>query len=302
MKLLSPYRVALTLLLACSMTILSCQKEDSISSPTVNAVSEEDAAVYADESTQADASFDDAEDISMTAAEEEGIASTAGRPADASRPVLTFEELRLRIGHCATITVTPNDSTYPKTITIDFGNGCLGPDGKFRSGAIILHLTGPIRRSGSVLTISFRNFHLNRAHIEGTKVISNLSANGNIKFTVQVTGGKLTFPTGRGYSFESLKYVKQVAGAATAIVRDDVYTIEGRSKTVFNNGVTVILDTETPLVKKIVCPWISNGTLKIKINDRVLFLDYGAPNSGDCDNKALLSWNNGANQRLITLP
>ncbi|HEX5653845.1 MAG TPA: hypothetical protein VFX58_12265 [Chitinophagaceae bacterium] len=284
------------------MILFSCQKEDSISSPGSTSVTEEDAALYADESTQAEASFDDAEDISMTAAEEEGFVSTAGRPADPNRPILTFEELRLRIGHCATITVTPNDSTYPKTITIDFGNGCLGLDGKFRRGAIILHLTGPIRRSGSVLTISFRNFYLNRAHIEGTKVISNLSANGNIKFTVQVTGGKLTFPTGRGYSYESLKYVKQVEGGATAIVRDDVYTIEGRSKTVFNNGVTVQLNTESPLVKKIVCPWISNGTLKIKINDRVLFLDYGAPGNGDCDNKALLTWNNGANQRLITLP
>jgi hypothetical protein len=34
--------------------------------------------------------------------------------------------------------------------------------------------------------------------------------------------------------------------------------------------------------------------LKIKINDRVLFLAYGFPGNGDCDNKALLTWNNGA--------
>ena len=47
-----------------------------------------------------------------------------------------------------------------------------------------------------------------------------------------------------------MKYVKQVEGGTTRIVRDDVYTIEGRSKTEFNNGLTVTLDTETPLVKK----------------------------------------------------
>ncbi len=289
-------RITIAAFAALFATLLySCQKESNLSNSSTS-VTEEEAAVYSDESAQAEASFDDVEDISMTAAEEEAAVSAPnGR-------IFPFDELRLRLGPCATITVTPNDSTYPKTITIDFGAGCWCADGKFRKGAIVLHLTGPIRRSGSVLTITFVDFYLNRAHIEGTKVISNLSENGNIKFTVQVVGGKVTFPSGRGYKYEGLKYVKQIEGGATRIVRDDVYSIEGRSKTEFNNGVTVTLNTETALIKKVVCPWISNGTLKIKINDRVLFLDYGAPNNGDCDNKALLTWNNGNNHRLITLP
>ena len=280
-----------------SVILYSCQKENSLNNTTT--VSEQDATVYSDESAQTEASFDDVEDVSMIAADEEGAASDPN-----GRSFLpTFDELRLRLGPCATITVTPNDSTYPKTITIDFGDvGCLCADGKYRRGAIIIHLTGPIRRSGSVMTITFRNFYLNRAHIEGTKIVSNLSENGNIKFTVQVVGGKVTFPNGRGYQYQSLKYVKQIEGGNTRTCRDDVYSIEGRSKTEFNNGLTITLNTETALIKKVVCPWISNGVLKIKINDRVLFLDYGAPNNGDCDNKALLTWNNGNNHRLITLP
>jgi hypothetical protein len=280
--------------------LFSCQKETSLNNSVP--VSEEEATVYADESAQADASFDDVEDVSMTAAEEEGDASTYGRSADAGRRLPTFEELRKRIGHCAEITVSPNDSTYPKTITINFGDGCLCPDGKFRKGAIIIHLTGPIRRSGSVMTITFRDFYLNRAHIQGTKTISNLSEGGNIKFTVQVVGGKVTFPNGRGYSYASMKAVKQTEGGNTRTIRDDVYQIEGRSQTEFNNGVTVTLNTESPLVKKVNCHWISNGVLKIKINDRVLFLDFGAPDNGDCDNKALLTWNDGNNKRLINIP
>jgi hypothetical protein len=285
----------------------SCQKENSLNNSTTSSaitVSEEDAKVYSDESAQADASFDDVEDVSKIAAEEEGDASTYGKPGETNgRYFPTFEELRLRLGPCATITVTPNDSTYPKTITIDFGPiGCLCADGKYRRGAIVIHLTAPIRRPGAVMTITLVDFYLNRAHIEGTKVVSNLSENGNIKFTVQVVGGKVTFPNGRGYQYQSLKYVAQIAGGDTRTIRDDVYKIEGRSKTEFNNGLTIILDTETPLIKKVVCPWISNGVLKIKINDRVLFLDFGAPNNGDCDNLALLTWNNGNNHLLITLP
>ena len=284
-----------------SLFVISCQKENSLAD-SATPVTEEEATVYSDESAQAEGSFDDVEDVSMIAAEEEGDASMYGRSEEASNYLPTFEELRLRLGPCVTITVTPNNHTYPKTVTIDFGDGCICADGKFRKGAIILHLTGPIRRSGSVLTITFRNFYLNRAHIEGTKIISNLSENGNIKFTVQVVGGKVTFPNGRGYQYQSLKYVRQIEGGNTRTCRDDVYSIEGRSKTEFNNGVTVNLNTESPLIKKVVCPWISNGVLKIKINDRVLFLNYGAPDNGECDNKALLTWNNGNNHRLITLP
>lgn len=302
MKLFSINRLTIAAFAVLFATILySCKKEASLSDSTP--LTEEEAATYSDESAQAEASFDDVEDLGMTAAEEEGVVSTSGRSAEEGRNrVFLFAELRLRIGHCAEITVTPNDSTYPKTITIDFGDGCICADGKFRKGAVIIHLTAPIRRPGAVATITLRNFYLNRAHIEGTKTISNLSENGNIKFTVQVVGGRVTLPNGRGYAYQSLKYVKQIAGGSTAICRDDVFTVEGRSETEFNNGLRIVLNTESPLVKKVVCPWISNGLLKIKINNRVLFLNYGAPNNGDCDNKAMLTWNDGNNQRLITLP
>lgn len=294
MKLLSN-RIILAVVFILATALYSCQKENS-SNSNVTPVSEDDAVVYSDESAQAEASFDDVEDISMQAADEEGVTSEGGR-------IFPFVHLRLRLGHCAVITVSPNDSTYPKTVTIDFpGDGCWCADGKHRKGTITLFFTGPIRRPGSVVTITLTNFYLNRAHIEGTKTISNLSTPNGVKFTVQVTGGKVTFPSGRGYKYDGLKYVAQIDGASTNDIADDVYKIEGRSKTQFNNGVTINLNTESPLIKKVACDWISDGTLKIKINDRVLFLDYGAPNDGDCDNKALLTWNNGNNHRLITLP
>ena len=304
MKTLSFNRITIAAFAAMfSLILFSCQKENSLSNSSDTNVTEEEATNLSDESTQAEASFDDVEDISMTAAEEEGEASVYGRSENtAERYLPTFEELKLRVGQCATITVLPNDNTYPKKVTIDFGDGCLCADGKYRKGAIYIYLTGPIRKPGSVMTIMLHNFYLNRAHIEGTKTISNLSENSNIKFTVQVAGGKFTLPSGRGYSYESLKYVKQIEGGSTRIIRDDVFSIEGRSKTVFNGGLIITLNTETPLIKKVVCHWISDGVLKIKINDRVLLLNYGAPSNGDCDNKALLTWNNGANEKLITLP
>jgi hypothetical protein len=286
--------------------LFACQKENSLAGNTATTVTEQQAADLSDESTQADAGFDDVTDIGMVAADEDNAASQLGdngRNADnTGRYFPSFRELRAIIGDCATITVSPNDSTYPKTITVDFGDSCRGRDGKLRSGKIVMYLTGPIRRPGSVLSITFVNFYLNHIKLEGTKTISNLSENGIIKFTVQVTGGKVTFPNGRGYSYESFKYKKQIEGMSTANPHDDIFQITGWAHVTFNNGTTVNVETVDPLIKEVACRWISDGTLKIKINDRVLKLDYGFPNNGDCDNKALLTWNNGNSQRVIILP
>lgn len=298
MKFLSHTRISLAaFLFVLVASLYSCTKENSSDPNQEIPVTDDEAVTYSDESAQAEASFDDIGDISMQAAEEEGeVSAPNGR-------FFPFHLLRLRLGNCAIITVSPNDSTYPKTVTIEFpGDGCWCLDGKHRKGAIILHFTGPIRRPGSVVTITLRDFYLNRAHIEGTKVITNLSTPNGVKFSVQVVGGKVTLPNGRGFKYDAMKEVTQIEGRTTNNILDDVFKIEGRSKTQFNNGLTINLNTETPLIKQVACRWISNGKLKIKINNRVLFLDYGAPNNGDCDNKALLTWNNGNGHRLITLP
>jgi hypothetical protein len=298
MKKFSINQISIAALTLVVSMLFSCQKDVS-STNNNTSVTEEQATAYSEESSMAEVSFDDAEDVATTAADEEGNASEYGINGRLFRPL--FSELRAAIGDCAEITITPNDSTYPKTITIDFGNGCLGRDGKFRVGAIVVHLTAPLRRPGSVVTITFRNYYVNRVHLEGSKIISNLSDLPLHKWRVEVVGGKVTFPTGRGYSYQSIKTKTQIEGMDTRIVRDDVYEITSRSQTEFNGGRTITLNTETPLVKKVACPWISDGKLKIKINDRVLYLDYGVPGGGQCDNKALLTWNDGNKQLVINL-
>ena len=296
LKVLCIDRLAIALIaLFFTLFIFSCKKEDT--KPATPAITETEAAEYSAESMEAEASFDDIQDISMTAADEEGIVS-AGR-AEGLRP-FPFLRLRLRIGANAVITVTPDDNTDPKTVTIDFGQGEVCPDGKFRKGKIVLHFTGPIRKPGSIVTITLVEFQVGRVRIEGTKVIANLSENGNIKFSVLVTDGKVIYPNGRNYKYEKLKYVKQVAGSATDEISDDVYSIEGYSKATFKNGVVIAISTKEALIKKVNCAWISEGILNVKVGDYEFSLDYGIPGNGDCDDKALLKWN--SYEKIILLP
>ncbi len=301
--------IALSAIFLSTLIFISCQKENSIPANTADGLTDEQAAIYSDESARAEASFDDADNVAFIAADEEGNAGGfgfEGRSASgvAGRPYLPrFFELRQRIGDCATITVTPNDSTYPKTVTIDFGDSCVGNDGKVRKGKMVLHFTAPVRHPGSVVTLTFVNYYVNNIHIEGTKIFRNLSEPpALIKWSIETLNGKVTFPNGRGYMYDGIKTVKQIAGMNTNTVLDDVFQITGNSKTVFNNGLTIKLRVLDPIIKKVVCPWRSEGTLGIQINNRELKLDYGFPNNGNCDNKALLTWNNGNNQRVIILP
>lgn len=302
MKFLSFNRIIIAASVLVSVAFFySCKKEASVNNSSTT-ISQDSAASYSDESAQVDGSFDDVGDVSMVAADADdaAVANSGGRTDGHYFP--SFAELRSIIGDCATITVSPNDGSYPKTITADFGDSCVGPDGKLRRGEIVILLTGRIRQAGSVATITLVNFYLNRKHLEGTKVISNLSEGTTIKYSVVVTGGKVTFPNGRGYSYHCNKYKEQIAGMDTPISLDNVFSITGNAEVDRNNGTVITFDITDPLIKKVICPWITDGTLKTKINDFAFKLDYGFPHNGDCDNKALLTWNNGNSQRVVTLP
>ncbi len=288
-------------ILLSSVALVSCQKDSSLQNP---AVSEDEAMTATEENTAADAEYDDVAEIGLSAgadleaeASDNGTATQSVNDGGLGVRVHLFEDLQFKIGPCTKIEVSPNDSTFPKTVIINYGDGCICRDGKFRKGAIVLHFTGPIRRSGSVLTITFRSYFVNRVHIEGTKTIKNMSENGIHKYATLVENGKVTWPNGRGFTYEGAKIVTQVRGMETRTIRDDVYSIEGRNKTVYANGTVVIKNTETPLIKPVACAWIVKGILKVKINDRVLYIDFG---NGDCDNKATLKWAGG--ERQITLP
>lgn len=281
--------------------LFSCQKNSSQQSAPV---SDAEAQTMSQDNANADAQYDDLNEMGFsTGADLEAMDSAGGEtPGTAAGAGVgvnlgLFADLYYKIGPCTTITVEPNDTTYPRKVTIDFGEGCLCRDGRYRSGAVILDFSAPLRRAGSVLTITLRDYYVDRAHIEGVKTIENESADGAIKYSVKVEDGKITWPGGRGFTYTGSKTVTQTDGMGTRTVRDDVYSVEGSSETDYASGIVVKKTTETPLIKPVACGWFVKGILKIQINDRTLYIDFG---DGDCDNQATLSWSGG--ERVITLP
>ena len=290
---------AIAMLFLMALSVVSCKKDNSAQTP----VSDTEAQTISQEDAAAENEYDDITEMGLAAgADMESGAIDNGRIATdgntARIRIDLFVNLALKLGPCVTITAEPNDTTFPKTVTVNYGDGCLCRDGKIRKGSVVLYFSAPPRRSGAVLTITLKDYYVNRAHIEGVKTITNLSANGAVKYAVKIEGGKVTWPNGRGFTYEGTKTVTQIEGASTIACADDVYAIEVRTQIKYANGITVTKNTETPLIKPVACHWIVKGILKITINDRVMYVDFGT--SGDCDNKALLTWANG--QIEITLP
>lgn len=275
----------------------ACKKDNSGSSQPVK---DEEAATISKENAVADAEYDDVTEIGYAAGADMETAAENGRVSGASRIKISVEimiDLQFKLGPCAQVTVSPDDDTYPKTVTINYGTGCLCRDGKVRKGTITLTYSAPLRQPGAELNIVLNNFFVNNVKVEGTATVKNLTAAGVRKYSVTVKDGKVTWPNGRSFTYAGARVVTQTAGNATLTVRDDVYSIEASSEVHYSNGITVTKKTGTPLIKPITCPYLVSGTLITTINSNTFTIDFG---TGSCDKKALLITASG--QIEITLP
>lgn len=263
------YSLILIALLGASVAFTACQKEDAD-----NPAFEEDLVTNEDVATAANL-FQDTEDEADLQVE------TRGGGLD-----------------CPAVAVSPDDGTFPRTITIDYGpDGCEGPGGRLRQGRIIVFQTGQMASPGATRTITFENFFVDGVQVQGTKTLANVSAGTDgITFTRTVDGGSLTFPDGDVAYWQASHVLTQVAGADTPAMIDNVFEIAGGSSGANRNGVAFTVGITEPLTKRKNCPWIVSGVKAITINGRTRTLDYG---DGACDRIATVTYHNGFTREVL---
>lgn len=201
--------------------------------------------------------------------------------------------------NCPAVTVSPDDGTFPRTVSIDYGpDGCEGPNGRLRQGMIMVIQTNPMTAPGAARTITFDNFFVDGVQVQGVKTITNASTgtDGNIVFTRTVEGGSLTYPNGETASWEASHTLTQVDGGGTPAMLDDVFEITGGSSGANRHGAAFTVEITEPLVKRKICPWIVSGVKTIAINDRTRTLDYG---DGECDRLATVTYPNGFTREVL---
>lgn len=193
---------------------------------------------------------------------------------------------------CKTITVEhPNDTTFwPRTVTVDYGEGCIGPNGRVRSGKIIVVVNKRYTHEEYYRTVTFDDFYIDDNKVEGRKSVRNegINENGNIWFSVTLTGGKVITPEGKEITKEFNRIREWVAGSETPGFRwDDEYMITGESEGVNRNGVAYTRTIIEPLHSALNCRWIKSGSIQIEAEEReTAILDYG---DGSCDRFATVT-------------
>ena len=205
-----------------------------------------------------------------------------------------------RVETCAIVTLSPADTTtFPKTMTIDFGSGCTSPNGIVRKGKIIATLSGKLRKSGTTVSVTFSNYYVNNYHVEGTYSITTNSGNGNgLNYTTAVSGGKITYPDGSTwYSYSGTHTLAQTGGAGTATFADDVYSWTGGFSTSNSVGKSLTVSITTALIKSMSCKNIISGVQAFTYNGVSGSINYG---DGACDNQAMVTI--GTRTWPVTLP
>lgn len=186
----------------------------------------------------------------------------------------------------------PDSLSFPKTITIDYGDSyCETFYGIMKKGNIVIEITAPIQYPGSVRRVSFEDFYINEHKIEGAKTLINKGFNeaGNLNFDATLVGGKIIFPDGRTATRESIHNREWTKGIENPTYWwDNEWLLTGGSTGSHRDGKTYVNTITEPILVKAMCHFAVSGTMELLIqNQFLLVLDFG---DGECDRIATLTF------------
>jgi hypothetical protein len=190
---------------------------------------------------------------------------------------------------CPVVTIN-SISSYPMTVTIDFGQNCTCYDGRVRSGQIIAVLSGPYLDSGSVATVTFSQYkeivNGKEYSVQATETHTNMGHNaaGHQVFGYNVQDAVITSVDGVIH-WNSTRLHEWIEGDTTLFnIWDDVYLVTGDADGTNTTGESFSINILTPLRVQISCSYIVSGTLEVITQaNPAITLDYG---DGTCDNIA----------------
>lgn len=270
--------------------LASCKKEDENITPQQK---QEFAMATSQADAEAEGVFDDLFDNTLGVSDEVGIGGTGVfgtlKPSSNNGTEAISQVNRVDSNACFIVTTTQIGGTrFPLQVTLDFGAGCLGRDGRTRKGKIIINYTGRLLVPGNSASVSFDGYSVNDIQVSGSYKITNTGTTAARSFTIEVSKAKLTKPNGNYTEWNSTRTITQVAGELTPVIAlDDVFSVRGEANGTVKRGDKLYQwstrITES-LVKRFNCPRIVRGTIELrKGNTTIVVLDYG---SGVCDDKA----------------
>ena len=264
------------------MLMMSCKKDNNSSSSS-STVSNSAAANMTSNASTADNSYDDAFGVALQTGNDNGLDIMMQRTGHSTVPVGIAGTY-----YCANVSVS--GSTFPVTVTVDFGAGCKSADSITRSGSITYVFSGRLSTPGTTITATFHNYMVNGHKLNGTYTIANTTTSINSpQLTTTVSNGNIVFPGDTSYSFSGTKTIS-LAGGSVADVSSLVFNVTGNYRVGSSYGDSLSATITTPLEKKVSCPQIDQGIVSFIYTKNTASvngtLDYG---NGTCDDQALIT-------------
>jgi len=257
--------------------LVSCQKEDTTLEDALPVVEQE--TIVEETLFELDAMADEAVNLKLN----EGKSAVT--------------EGDFYLSSCSVITI--DNTSDPKVITIDFGNGCTGKDGKSRSGKIIITATSFVDATSERIK-TFEDFYVDGRKVEGvvnkTITIDREDRSRVAEILEDIT---ITFPGEGGTAHRVAGLTREYRFGLPGVLQDNIVTSYGTVEFTRVNGlkVTKAISESYPLVFKTSCHRIVSGVVTVTTSDyRTWTVDYG---DGTCDNLATITV--GDKTRIIRL-
>jgi hypothetical protein len=195
----------------------------------------------------------------------------------------------LVITNCVTLT----RDTAQQLLTIDFGTGCVGPDGKTRAGRLLVSYDRRMWRPGALRIITPDSFYVDGVQVEGTLTYTNVTQTLQDPITIQavLTNGKVTWPNG---DIATRSYDRTFLWDRAANPSQDRLLVTGNGQATSRNGVAYTFTIDSDLIYRRACRYQgyrlpAEGVLIIQRSGHGdLTVDFG---SGTCDHEVTLTKN-----------
>ncbi len=201
-----------------------------------------------------------------------------------------MEPVRFGIPHinsCATVTVS--SSTFPKTITVDYGTACTEGKNHVKSGKIVIEMSDTVINAGAVQTVKYDNFYVDSTKVDLTATRKNLGKNANGNWVVETSWEQImTQPDGDIIVQKNNESIEWVSGFETTDKADDVYYKTGSGTLTVNNTLKFGRTITSALLYDKSCGFIKSGKEELSRDGNVTVIDYG---DGTCDSSATVTAN-----------
>jgi len=188
-----------------------------------------------------------------------------------------------------------NDSTFPKVITLDYGDGITGSLGKIRKGKILVTIN-----SGTIITedlaVSFDKYSSDGSEIWGN--INYIFNATNTQYSGELLNNGISIVNPNGtMKWDGTFTLTKISTSGTVSLEDDIYEFECTTDGIDFEQTSFTYNTSISHIIDFSCAeYITSGTSILKPNEKgSQTINFG---NGNCDANGVIQLNNGSEKNF----